>query len=45
MSLSWNVPGGDEDLLKGVGAHGNQAQKGDDAFELMLLMDLLSNED
>jgi hypothetical protein len=44
-SLRWSVPGDDKDLLEGVGACGNQRQKGDDAFELMLLMDLLNNED
>jgi hypothetical protein len=42
MSLSWNVPEDDRDLLEGVGADGNQRRKGDDTFELMLLMDLVN---
>jgi len=45
VSLAWTVPEGDKDLLEGVGADGNQRRKADDAFELMLLMDLLNNED
>jgi len=45
VSLGWSVSGDDNDLLGGVGAYGNQRQKGDDTFELMLLMDLLDGED
>ena len=44
-SLGWRVPEGDRDLLEGVGACGDQRQKGDDAFELMLLMNMADNED
>jgi len=44
-SLDWCVPEGDKDLLEGVGAYGNQRRKGDDAFELMLLMSVVDNED
>ena len=44
ISLGWNVPEDDRDLLGGVGAHGDQRQKGDDAFDLMLLMNLVDIE-
>ena len=43
-SLGWSVPEGDKDLLEGVGAYGDQRQKGDDTFDLMLLMGMLDNE-
>lgn len=45
ISIGWSVPEDDKDLLEGVGAYGNQRRKGDDAFELMLLMSLVDNED
>lgn len=45
VSLGWNVPDDDSDLLEGVGANGNQRQKGDDTFELMLLMDMTDGGD
>jgi len=45
VSLDWNVPDDDNDLLEGVGANGNQRQKGDDTFELMLLMDMADGGD
>ena len=44
-SLDWSVPEGDRDLLEGVGAYGDRRRKGDDAFELMLLMDMTGNDD
>jgi len=44
-SLDWNVPEDDGDLLGGVGAHGDQRRKGDDAFDLMLLMSMVDDED
>ena len=40
-SHSWSVPESDIDLLKGVGANGNDLRKGDDGFEIMLLMDMI----
>lgn len=45
ISLGWSVPEGDRDLLEGVGAYGDRRRTGDDAFELMLLMDMVGNED
>ena len=45
ISIGWSVPEDDKDLLGGVGADGDQRQKGDDTFELMLLMNLVDNED
>ncbi|KAF9645985.1 hypothetical protein BDM02DRAFT_379059 [Thelephora ganbajun] len=45
ISLGWSVPDDDKNLLEGVGAYNDQRQKGDDAFELMLLMSLVDNED
>ena len=44
-SIGWSVPEDDKDLLEGIGAYGDRRQKGDDAFELMLLMSLVDNED
>lgn len=40
-SRSWPVPESDRELLEGVGANGTGSRKGDDGFELMLLMDLI----
>ena len=37
-SLSWSAPEDDTALLEGVGAWGTQERKGDDVFELLLLM-------
>ena len=45
ISLNWSVPEGDRDLLEGVGAYGDRRRKGDDVFELMMLMDMAGNED
>jgi hypothetical protein len=39
-SFSWTVPEDDVALLEGVGARGTQERKGDDAFELLLLMNV-----
>lgn len=45
ISLGWDVPEDDKDLIEGVGAYGDQRTKGDDAFDLMLLMSLVDGED
>jgi hypothetical protein len=45
ISIDWSVPEDDKDLLEGVGARGDQRRKGDDTFDLMLLMSLVVNED
>ena len=45
VSLSWTVPESDKDLLEGVGAYGDRRRKGDDTFELMMLMNMADNED
>lgn len=45
ISLSWSVPESDKDLLEGVGAYGDRRRKGDDTFELMMLMNMADNED
>jgi hypothetical protein len=37
-SFSWIVPEGDAALLEGVGARGTEGRKGDDGFEMWLLM-------
>jgi hypothetical protein len=37
-SRSWQTPDDDRDLLDGIGARGNRSRKGDDIFELLLLM-------
>ncbi|KAI9463278.1 putative methyltransferase-domain-containing protein [Lactarius psammicola] len=37
-SFSWSAPEEDAALLEGVGARGTEERKGDDAFELFLLM-------
>ena len=37
-SLSWTVPEDDLGLLEGVGARGTEERKGDDGFEMLLLM-------
>jgi len=37
-SFSWSAPEEDTALLEGVGAWGTKERKGDDAFELFLLM-------
>lgn len=37
-SFSWIVPPTDQDLLDGVGAWGTKSRKGDDTFEILLLM-------
>ncbi len=37
-SFSWSAPKEDTALLEGVGAWGTKERKGDDAFELFLLM-------
>jgi hypothetical protein len=39
-SFFWTVPEDDVALLEGVGARGTQERKGDDAFELLLLMNV-----
>ena len=45
VSLDWSIPEGDKDLLEGVGAYDDQRRKGDDAFDLMLLMSIANGED
>ena len=37
-SFAWSAPEDDAALLEGVGAHGTEERKSDDAFELILLM-------
>ena len=37
-SFSWSAPEDDAALLEGAGARGTQKRKGDDAFELFLMM-------
>ena len=37
-SFAWSLPEDDTALLEGVGAWGTEERKGDDAFELFLLM-------
>jgi hypothetical protein len=37
-SRDWTVPESDRDLLDGVGAQGTASRKGDDTFEVILLM-------
>jgi len=37
-SFSWTVPEDDVELLEGVGAMGTEERKGDDGFEVLLLM-------
>ena len=37
-SFAWSAPEDDTALLEGVGAWGTEERKGDDAFELFLLM-------
>lgn len=37
-SFSWIVPEDDVALLEGVGARGTEERKGDDGFEMLLLM-------
>ena len=37
-SFSWTVPEDDVALLEGVGARGTEERKGDDRFEVLLLM-------
>ncbi|KAF8271166.1 hypothetical protein EI94DRAFT_1721030 [Lactarius quietus] len=37
-SFAWSAPEDDTALLEGVGASGTEERKGDDAFELFLLM-------
>jgi len=44
-SYLWPVPESDIDLLEGVGANGNELKKGDDRFEVMLLMDMFNSDD
>jgi hypothetical protein len=44
-SLVWTVPEEDLDLLRGVGACGSSAPKGDDTFELLMLMGMNPDED
>ena len=44
-SIGWSIPEDDKDLLEGVGAYGDQRRKGDDAFELMMLMSLVDDGD
>ena len=43
-SLGWAVPADDGALLGGVGARGDARRKGDDTFEMLLLMGLPSDE-
>jgi len=43
-SFSWMVPEDDGGLLEGVGARGTQERKGDDGFEVLLLMNVEENE-
>lgn len=43
-SLAWEVPADDAALLGGVGARGDSRCKGDDTFETLLLMGMLSGE-
>ena len=45
VSIDWSVPEDDKDLLEGVGAYGDRRKKGDDTFDLMLLMSLVDSED
>ena len=37
-SFDWEIPALDDELLGGVGAHGKNSRKGDDAFENLLIM-------
>jgi len=37
-SFDWEIPALDDELLGGVGAHGKNSRKGDDAFENLLMM-------
>ncbi|KAF8802486.1 hypothetical protein BYT27DRAFT_7261022 [Phlegmacium glaucopus] len=37
-SFDWEIPALDDELLGGVGAHGNDSRKGDDTFENLLIM-------
>ena len=37
-SRQWTVPIRDQDLLDGIGARGSDVRKGDETFELLLLM-------
>ncbi|KAI9439830.1 putative methyltransferase-domain-containing protein [Lactarius indigo] len=39
-SFSWSAPGEDVALLEGMGAWGTEEKKGDEAFELFLLMNV-----
>jgi hypothetical protein len=43
-SVAWNVPDDDQKLLDGVGAWGTDSRKGDDTFEMLLLMGMGDEE-